>query len=965
MAVKVTGVPNISELGGAGDIGNLTQQLSDSWVVAQFPGIDAIPGVQALQDAFSGLAQFLVQVLEVVNQILQAAKTFVVAYSNPAQTLAKVLIEQVQLLIKDIRQIGLYLTHDYDLVKEGWPLKSLRGGYAAYEQRMVARLTDQTDPTRPEVSDQTYVLGVFFYLSVDISNVYTLVKSLQQMLTVFGVTFGAPSQGLPAVSTPKVQYGYSQNNLVSSVTTAFKSSGNPLTIASLEWSLTPPAGSDPSVTVPLPAPQGFIIEVAIAGSEELQLWASRPSASQGGATTNGAGDSAEPRETMAVLDGDGNPIILQGGADLLLAKQGTSISTALVPTGDGFVPNARFYYLAKAGDKANPTLIPPEKLKNSDGSVYYLQRTFKMSQAEIFMDPAVGLYRYSVALADLPHKASFTKMGDTIVVKDLGVAKNYTVRISAISDDADKYSPADPQFALKYDLTVPPAPQGDVVINLINSVKPSVQRGSASNPAYLSFAAKTAGDFFRSLQSALALLVLLRSDLSVLTAASTPKETLDKLKAHTLPVNGDFAQSVLAFSDGSGTDLELFADTLFAQLVPTDKAGYFRGSGNTPEAWCSSLSGRLKLLAEDIYQRMGSLPAIETYLAQNTKELRELSLFDICEGKFSTGSSIKIGAFRMLDATVLGTLNKTDKYGEPILGTSPSGLASSPFQAFDLFNMGSLSLALNEGPYLWYKPPTYTLLKACSVAELEGSFASTPEEAQKNMARMGWRKGTRAEFGVGASTEEEYLKLQSFPARDKILFQSEGYPALYQLNEEGFDAVTYVPVRALFDTPTGRKVMQQAQLVLNVAAATLNTQQGQWLALRFGNTVFNGNLNELLTKFNNYVKAINNAFAATTQVVTNYINFLQARIRELQRFIGLINYYIQQLDQFVIPQMAVLTVVAPGTAGVLSAFTAANNKPADGPASYGAGAAAVVPLLAGTKFIVDIITAAQADQAGA
>lgn len=963
--VTVTGVPNINTLGGAQDFGNLTQQLSDSWIVASaFPSLNDIPGVKSLKDGFASLANFLVDLLEIVNQILQAVKTFVVAYANPIQTLSKILLEQVQLLIKDIRQIGLYLTSDAALFKEGWPLSGLRGGYAAYEQRMIARLTDQTDPTRPDVSDQTYVLGMFFYLSTDITKVYQLIKSVQQLLNLFGFSFGEPSQGLPALSQPTVRYGFSQNNLVSSITTSFKSSSSPLSIATLEWTLTPPAGSDPSKTVPLPSPQGFVLEVAVEGAEELALVASRPSASQGGATTDAAGGDAEPRDTLQVVDADGNPILIRGGADLISINSSTSVSTAF--NGDSLKPGASFYTLTYT-DKAKNELIPPDKLKSDDGQTYYLQRTFKMSQAEILMDPSVGVYRYSLALSDLPHKASFTKIGSTYTVTDLGPSKNYTVRVSAISDEADKYAPDNAQFALKYNLTVAPAPTGDVVANLLGGAKPSSQRGAPSPKAQMTFATKAAGDFFASLQSALALLVLLRADLKIVDTTNTDASVISKMKEHKQVVSGEYAQSVLPFSDGKGTELELFVDSLFARLVPTDKATFFRGNGTTPQTWCSGLSGRLNILAEDLYQRMGSLPAIETYLTDNTVELREFTLNQICEGKFQTGIAVGIDEYAMMGTTILGSVLGRDKNGGTLQGNAEFGLASSPFQAFDQFNQGSPYSAVNEGPYLWYNPSKWTLLDAVTIQDVDAVlFDETDQAAAKaQMARLGWALGTRAEFEVGSSTEQEYLKLKYFPNRSQVLFQSEGFPSLYRYNQ--FNTafpVSYIPYRALFDTPTGRKVMQQAQLILNVAASTLNTQDGQWFALRFGNTIFSGELTTLLTKFNNYIKAINNAFAAATKVIVDYINFLQARIRELQRFISLINYYIQQLDLFVIPQMAVLTVIAPGTAGVLSAFTAANNKPADGPATYGAGAALVVPLLGGSKFILDIIAAWQKDQAG-
>jgi len=966
--VNVTGVPDITTFNDgtqASDFNTLAQQLSDSWVVVQaFPSIDAIPGVKQLKEGFKDIAQYLIQILDVVNQILQAAKTFVAAYANPLQTLTKILIEQIQLLIKDIKQIGAYITSDIALFKEGWPLKSLRGGYTAYQQRTISKLTNQNDPTRPEVSDQTYVLGMFFYLSVDISQVYRMIRSIQQLLSLFGLDSDTASQGIPSVTEPKVRYGFNQNNIVSSITTAFKSSGNPLTVATLEWTLAPPAGSNPAVTTPLPSPQGFLIEVGVAGFTELELYASRPSPTQGGNASDGQGDTAEPRQTVRVVDSDGLSVNINGGADVMLTSPSTSVSTAY--SGNALKPGANFYFL-QTPDKASTVLIPPDKMKATDAdgnTVYYLQRAFKMSQLEIMADPTVGVYRYSLSLSDLPHKAEFVREGETFTVKDLGFARNYLVRISAISDEADQQPITSPESKLKYNLTVAPAPQDDVMVNLLGSAKPSTHRGATGPTTQMTFPAVTAGNFFLSLKSALALLVLLRVDLKVRDSANADPKVLEQIKSGSQPASGDFAQSVFPFSDNNGTGLEIFAETLFAQLVD-EKTAFFRGQNTSPLAWCSTVAGRVNLLAEAIYQRMGSLPSIERYLSNNTKELRELTLLQICENKFDT-PTVKIGAFRLLEATILSSLTNTNKDGKPILHEDPIGVASSPFQAFDQFNRGELYPSkYGEGPFMWYAPSGYRLLdKPLLASEVE---ANTPTN---QLEQLGLKKGTLAQYGLGsvygiAVDEPIYMKLRSVANDTKYLYQSEGWPVVYQYNPASDSPynVAYYPYRALFDTPTGRKVMEQAQLVLNVAAASLNTQQGEWLSVRLGNTLYGGNLTKYLDKFNNYVKAINNAFAAATKVIIDYINFLQARIRELQRFIALINFYIQQMELFVIPQMAVLTVIAPGTSGVLASFTNANNKPNDGAASYGAGATLVVPLLAGTKFILDLIAAWQTDAA--
>lgn len=971
---NLSNVPNIGEI-SAQDLSDLTQQLSSSWIVGKlFP--NEIPGLDKVKKGFDSIAQFLVQLLEIVNQILQVAKVFVAAYANPVQTLAKVLIDQIKVLINDIAQIGVYITSDADLFKDiGWPFAPLRGGYYAYEQRMVARLTDTSDPTRPNVSNQTYVLGVFAYASVDITGVYQMLKGIQQLLALF--SFSLPVNALPSCSPPKVRYGFDPYNLVASFTVAFRNASNPVTIANLEWTIDRPRAGSPVLTVPLPPPQGFIIEVStVLGG--LALFVDRPSSTKGGSVSDKSGNSAEPREIVIATDSDDDPVIVYGGFDVIDCKSENSISTAYDTAGN-LKPGANYYFLARVSDKASNELIPPDKLLNTEDGTYYLQRSFKLSQAELVLDPTIGVYRYALDAKDMPHEASFVRNGDKFDVIDLGQPSNYYVRISAISDEADQYPIGNPQSALQYDLTKPPAPQGDVIVTLINQAKPSVQRGKPSLPAPLVFPSKQTNDLLSSLRSALALIVLLRADLSVLDSNGwvfdptveryRSTKTLPDLLAHKLPA-GPYAQSVLPFTDGLGTNLESFANTLFSQMVP-NKVPYYNGTTQTPEAWGQALYGVISNLADQLYKQTGSLPAVEKLVSEKTKELRELTFTEISGGKTD------------FDATIQSALLGKYKDGTDINlnGFGANGLASSTHQATKATGLAlsPSTLKSNDFPYLWQETPRYTLLERQSyektnaeiisagmVIKESGTYYFNYTSPEAYMAFLGYRKGTQKEFGVGTSTTVEYLQLDEKPPQ-KIHFQSEGFPILYSRNTFGSGlAVQYTPIRSLFDTTLGRQVLDQAQLVLGYVAAQVQQGpiKGQWYALRFGNTFAAGALERALQAFNQYVKAVNNAFASAVRVITDYIDFLQARIRELQRFINLINYYIQQINLIVIPQLGLLITIAPGTQGTLSAFLSAKNKPIDGAVTYGAGAAVVVPLLAGTKFILDLIIAAQKANAG-
>lgn len=939
------------------NIANVTQAISANWFTAEFDLPKEVKqGLQDFQKSVGTLAETLVTLLETLNQILEAVKVFVAAYANPIQTITKALIEQIQIIINDIGQFGLYITGDWGLF--GWPLDKLRGGYTAYQQRMVSRLTDASDPTRPNVSDATYVLGIFFYISVDISNVYLMIQSIQRLLNLFSFTFTA--QSLPACSPIRVRYGFSPNSLTASFSTAFANSSNPLTIANLEWTINRPSGINPILTFPLPPPQGFIVEVSTVPM--LQLWADRVSPTQGGPVQTTTGNNGQPRETVPVFS-DILSVFVMGGADLFSISPENSASTAY--NANGTVKDGKnFYYLAPVGNKASSARIPIDLMKSSDGKTYYLQKTFKISQSQLFLDPAVGQYRYTLAQADLPHDAEFTLSNGQWTVKDNGPAYKYYLRVSAITKEVDSNSPESPNFALKYNLTTPPRPNGPVEVLLLNNASPFTQLGLPSPPVTLTFPSKVTSDFFVALKTALALLVLSRVDLKVLEGLD--QTVLDDIKAHKTPPSGAYAQSVLPGQTGGGTGLELYAtgtSSLFDQIVGTgkDKTKFFLGADQQPSSWAARLVSKIDGLADTLYKQMGNLPAIEKLVVEQTVQLRTLTLAEIYGQPTS---------FVLLNTTIYNSLKKKDKEGKTIAGDY-FGTASSIFQANEAASVNPLTfeglpVTTDDFPYLWYKTQNKKLINSVFLP------ADTPEtpEIVAEMTKDGYVKGTASALGVGTGTDTGWFKILEQPAQ-KQLFQSEGFPVVWQAlfpdlgQQPTTKSLNYIGYRTLLDTPNGNLVYQQAQLVLNVAAAVQqrSRKDGAWVSYRFGNSFLGGNFQQFLVLINNYIKAVNNAFAATVQVIVGYIEFLQARIRELQQFIKTINYYIQQISLLVIPKAAMLITISPGTQGTLSSFLSAGNKPQDGPVSYGAGLAVVVPVLAGTKFLVDIITAFTQNQA--
>jgi len=101
------------------------------------------------RDSINSVAEFLVTALDIALIALKLAKAFLIGLIDPIAALVNSLVNEIEGLLRDLQQLGIYITGDWKLLK--WPFDELKGGFSEYERRMIARLTDQTDPTRPDL----------------------------------------------------------------------------------------------------------------------------------------------------------------------------------------------------------------------------------------------------------------------------------------------------------------------------------------------------------------------------------------------------------------------------------------------------------------------------------------------------------------------------------------------------------------------------------------------------------------------------------------------------------------------------------------------------------------------------------------------------------------------------------------------------------------------------------------------
>ena len=388
---------------------------SGQWGTVTFEVPDTVKDVR---QNINTLAEALIAALDIALDALALVKAGTVAYLDPRAALIQALVDEIKKLLNDLSQIGLYLTGDWGLLS--WPYAELRGGFAEYERRMVARLTDRNDPTRPNLSPETTVAAAFFYLSVPIEDVDRLVTFVQQLVTLWRLSFG-PARRPPVPLLLGTSYP-SVNNIKVFRPLAVVLGNTPPSKVRLSWTVeaTTTAALGP---VPTPGPGGFLIAVSTT-LNGLPLVYSRPKADTD-TIKDLQGKVKQPAEYGPVLDEDGLPVVLHGGHGML------SLSDGQQPYHDGLSgasPGKVFGVL----DLAKNAPVPLELLR--DGDKYWLQRTFRVGNTtadKVFRAASGDLtYQADLELADMPRLAEFSMAADgTVTRKDLGPGTTFYVRV--------------------------------------------------------------------------------------------------------------------------------------------------------------------------------------------------------------------------------------------------------------------------------------------------------------------------------------------------------------------------------------------------------------------------------------------------------------------------------------------------------------------------------------------------------
>ena len=141
-----------------------------------------------IRDGVNEVAEFLLTVLNIANDVLDLIKNFVFDFANPISIILKELLGLVQSLLNDLRNLGVYVYKDIPTnAAAPFLQKRLEGGYVNFEERLTGAMLNSSDPNNPVFlfSENTSVFALFFYYSAPASLVHTFLDAIKALLNLF------------------------------------------------------------------------------------------------------------------------------------------------------------------------------------------------------------------------------------------------------------------------------------------------------------------------------------------------------------------------------------------------------------------------------------------------------------------------------------------------------------------------------------------------------------------------------------------------------------------------------------------------------------------------------------------------------------------------------------------------------------------------------------------------------------
>ena len=392
--------------------------MADEWVTVEVNLDDLLEPIEPVIETVDSVLGFLITVLNIVQTILNVIKVFLVGLLDPIRALVELIIEEIRNIIQDLRQLGVYLTGDWTLIKPENKFADLIGGYQAYERRMIGRLLDRSDPNRPDFSSSSVALGVFFYASSE--DIHVLVRIIRAIIKFFGRgDLMGRSRPFATPTAPTFTYGTDGAGLASFRQLSKAAASTVPERVTVTWSM--PAGTTKNRFFS-PAPKGFLIHASTI-EDGLQVISLSPKTDVTAAVQN------LPRVQAAAVDPTTNgPLKLYGALSDIGAAEDPKDFSGVEAFDDAQAPG-----LVLQKDQNTP-LIKASTLKSGDQRL--LGDTFYSKVGVLTKIGAGTSYSATFTRSELPLHASFKAGSDGFAeVEGTDTPTTFYFRIRALDKD--------------------------------------------------------------------------------------------------------------------------------------------------------------------------------------------------------------------------------------------------------------------------------------------------------------------------------------------------------------------------------------------------------------------------------------------------------------------------------------------------------------------------------------------------
>jgi hypothetical protein len=828
--------------------------------------------LEPIRDTIDSVFTTIIRILDILVRVLDLLKIFASGLLDPLVFLVQQVRNLVEGLLNDFRQLGIYIHGDFYIAEPS--LEKLRGGYPAFEGRMVARFQDQSDPERPNFSSNSTGIACFLLVQADIRGVSRIIQLLEGIDRLFNRDYPIRSM-LNSVSNVQATYGYDGATVASFNKDFFKgflprqrrgqNPRAPYNAVNLTWQMAPiPGASFPSN--PIVPPKGFLIEISVT-EQPIKVVCER-FIKNANATGNQKNLNQPARtEVIDCVDDRGNPIELYGGAEQLDISSSLSWNNTVDGLNGGMKPDSiRVYGLRNRNDRA-----PIDLTQLEDNGRHYLQRTFFVKSNIFFPGKGFGA---TLLYSDMPYNADFELDGQGKLrrINDSDQPEQFFVRVRAVNP-TDGIVPGPITFQYTADAVNLQSPS-DAILTLKpqgNRTLFTSQLGPPSDRRRILFPDTSTQDYLEAVSQALTIVALCRPDLPVLSGT-------------TGPFNAQFPQVVPDTSNNSEANVFL--------------------SGRAPNSWqdftnFARLETKLETIAQFVLPQVVGRRQIKKYFEETNADLAKF--------RKKTYSSVRSLTNRYLDQNL------------PPLAARQLAVD----RAQDLLNF---KVGFND----------------------DGEIFTTVDPDDEGRSLLSWLQDTGRNFGISPNPSSmgvagnRNIGRAKLNALNKIeraphfffyegRFQSgqttkgsqDRVPVFYSISGVRINDIAFI--RNLIPD----SVYEGAAFVLQLAAGqALRPQEGGWIAYR-AFPMGLPDVDDFFDRILAFLEAIQASLDSIAQTIVNYIEFLQARVRELQALLNQINNMIQRLLRFFIsiPSGAGLIVVGSGTAGLVSGLVASTNKP--------------------------------------